>query len=190
MAQSNNPFNFDPSKMFTIDPQQMMAQWQTALESINLPGVDMSKILDAQRKNVEAITQANRIALEGVQSLMQRQAEIMQQSVEEATKMMQNFDPASASPSRRHSPRKRSSRRSIACANSRRWPTSRKPRRSRRSRRASPNLSRRFAAACRSSASSPQRPARGAGRKAGPVAYTDEASATLPPPRPLSAWPG
>ena len=93
MAQSNNPFNFDPSKMFTIDPQQMMAQWQTALESINLPGVDMSKILDAQRKNVEAITQANRIALEGVQSLMQRQAEIMQQSVEEATKMMQNFDP-------------------------------------------------------------------------------------------------
>ena len=93
MAQSNNPFNFDPSKMFTIDPQQMMTQWQTALESINLPGVDMSKILDAQRKNVEAITQANRIALEGVQSLMQRQAEIMQQSVEEATKMMQNFDP-------------------------------------------------------------------------------------------------
>lgn len=94
MAQSNNPFNFDPSKMFTVDPQQMMAQWQSALESINLPGVDMNKILDAQRKNVEAITEANRIALEGVQSLMQRQAEIMQQSVEEATKMMQNFDPS------------------------------------------------------------------------------------------------
>ncbi len=100
MAQSNDPFNFDPSKMFTVDPQQMMAQWQSALESINLPGVDMSKILDAQRKNVEAITQANRIALEGVQSLMQRQAEIMQQSVEEATKMMQNFDP-STDPSER-----------------------------------------------------------------------------------------
>ena len=95
MAQSNNPFNFDPSKMFTVDPQQMMTQWQSALESINLPGVDMGKILDAQRKNVEAISEANRIALEGVQSLMQRQAEIMQQSVEEATKMMQNFDPAS-----------------------------------------------------------------------------------------------
>ncbi len=94
MAQSNNPFNFDPSKMFSIDPQQMMTQWQSALESISLPGVDMGKILDAQRKNVEAITQANRIALEGVQSLMQRQAEIMQQSVEEATKAMQNFDPA------------------------------------------------------------------------------------------------
>ena len=94
MAQSNNPFNFDPSKMFSIDPQQMMAQWQSALEAINVPGVDMPKILDAQRKNVEAITQANRIALEGVQSLMQRQAEIMQQSIEEATKSMQNFDPA------------------------------------------------------------------------------------------------
>ncbi len=95
MAQSNNPFNFDPSKMFTVDPQQMMTQWQSALESINLPGIDMGKILDAQRKNVEAISEANRIALEGVQSLMQRQAEIMQQSVEEATKMMQSFDPAS-----------------------------------------------------------------------------------------------
>lgn len=94
MAQSNNPFDFDPSKMFNLDPQQMMAQWQNALESINLPGIDMPKILDAQRKNVEAITEANRIALEGVQSLMQRQTEIMQQSIEEATKMMQNFDPA------------------------------------------------------------------------------------------------
>ena len=92
--KSTSSSTFDPSSMFTIDPQQMMAQWQSALESINLPGVDMSRILDAQRKNVEAITEANRIAFEGVQSLMQRQAEIMQQSVEEATKMMQNFDPS------------------------------------------------------------------------------------------------
>lgn len=95
MAKSSNPYDFDPTKMFNIDPQQMIAQWQSAMESIKVPGVDMNKILDAQRKNVEAVTEANRIAIEGVQALMQRQAEIMQQSVDEVTKQLQSFDPAS-----------------------------------------------------------------------------------------------
>lgn len=95
MAQSNNPFNFDPSKMFNLDPQQMMAQWRSSLESFNVPGVDMSAILESQRKNVEAVTAANRIALEGIQALMQRQTEILQRSFEETGKLFQNFDPAS-----------------------------------------------------------------------------------------------
>ncbi|RLA37139.1 MAG: phasin family protein [Gammaproteobacteria bacterium] len=94
MTQTNNPFGFDPSTMFNLDPQQMMEQWQKSLESFNVPGIDMSAILDSQRKNIEAVTNANRIALEGVQALMQRQTEILQQSFEEATKLTQNFDPA------------------------------------------------------------------------------------------------
>ena len=94
MAQSNNPFNFDPSKMFQVDPQQMMAQWQKSLEAFQVPGVDMGALFDSQRKNLEALTSANRIALEGIQALMQRQAEILQQSFEETTRLMQNFDPA------------------------------------------------------------------------------------------------
>ena len=95
MAQSNNPFGFDPSQMFNVDPQQMMAQWQKSIEAFNLPGIDMSALVDSQRKNVEAVTTANRIALEGIQALMQRQTEILQQSFEETTKLFQGFDPAS-----------------------------------------------------------------------------------------------
>ena len=95
MAQSNNPFGFDPSQMFNVDPQQMMAQWQKSIEAFNLPGIDMSALVDSQRKNVEAVTAANRIALEGIQALMQRQTEILQQSFEETTKLFQGFDPAS-----------------------------------------------------------------------------------------------
>jgi phasin family protein len=94
MAQSNNPFGFDPSQMFNVDPQQMMEQWQKSLEAFNVPGVDMSALVDSQRKNVEAVTAANRIALEGIQALMQRQGEILQQSFEEATRLIQDFDPA------------------------------------------------------------------------------------------------
>jgi len=94
MAQSNNPFNFDPNKLFQVDPQQMMAQWQKSLEAFQVPGVDMGALFDSQRKNLEALTSANRIALEGIQALMQRQAEILQQSFEETTRLMQNFDPA------------------------------------------------------------------------------------------------
>ncbi len=94
MAKNKKPATFDPTQFFSVDPTQLMQQWQKTLESINVPGVDVSQILDAQRRNVEAITEANRIALAGVQSLMQRQAEIMQESVDEATRMMQEFDPA------------------------------------------------------------------------------------------------
>ncbi len=94
MAKNKKPAAFDPTQFFSVDPTQLMQQWQKTLESINVPGVDVSQILDAQRRNVEAITEANRIALAGVQSLMQRQAEIMQESVDEATRMMQEFDPA------------------------------------------------------------------------------------------------
>jgi phasin family protein len=49
---------------------------------------DMQAFTDATRRNLEAITAANRVALEGAQAVARRQMEIMQQAMSEMTDAM------------------------------------------------------------------------------------------------------
>jgi phasin family protein len=51
-----------------------------------LPNVDTQVFIEGYKRNLEAMTEANRVAIEGAQALAQRQVEIMRQSVDEATK--------------------------------------------------------------------------------------------------------
>jgi phasin family protein len=53
------------------------------LEQFKLPGVDVNAIMEARRKDVEALTQANQIAYQSMQALAQREAEILQQTMAE-----------------------------------------------------------------------------------------------------------
>jgi phasin family protein len=46
-----------------------------------LPGVDLSAIVERERKNIEALTRANRIAFEGWQALVAKQSEILQETM-------------------------------------------------------------------------------------------------------------
>jgi phasin family protein len=79
--QSGSPFGFDfPSFDFT----KMMADFK-------MPGLDMTAVGDAQRKNIEALTAANRKAFEGVQAVAKRQAEFMQEAMSELTTAMQQM---------------------------------------------------------------------------------------------------
>lgn len=84
MATSPNPFT-DFTKL---------------LEQYKLPGVDMTAVIEARRKDIEAITEANKIAYEGMQALVQKQAEILSQSMQEiqaaAQKLAAGGDPAAA----------------------------------------------------------------------------------------------
>ena len=57
-------------------------------DQFKLPAVDTSAVLDAQRKNIEAISVANRLAFEGFQAVAQRQAEIVRKSVEDAASVV------------------------------------------------------------------------------------------------------
>jgi phasin family protein len=54
------------------------------MEQFKLPGIDMSAILEARRKDIEALTHANKIAVDGLQSLAEKQAEILRETMEEA----------------------------------------------------------------------------------------------------------
>ena len=51
-----------------------------------VPGVDTTVLVEAQRKNMETLTAANRAAYEGAQAIAQRQAEILREAASEAVK--------------------------------------------------------------------------------------------------------
>ncbi|CAA6604626.1 MAG: phasin family protein [Alphaproteobacteria bacterium] len=76
VKKPETPDDFDVTKIFA---------------DFKVPGVDVDAMLASQRKNIEALASANRLAFEGVQAVMRRQMEIMRQSIEEvvgATKAM------------------------------------------------------------------------------------------------------
>ncbi len=75
---------------------QAMAQARSAAEDftkmfadLKLPAVpDMEALTTAYRRNMEALSGANRIALEGAQAVARRHMEIMQQTMAELTETM------------------------------------------------------------------------------------------------------
>ena len=55
-----------------------------AFSAFSFPGFNVEAIMAAQRKNVEAFTQANQLAIEGVQAFARRQAELAREAFEGA----------------------------------------------------------------------------------------------------------
>jgi phasin family protein len=84
---ANNPFT------------QAMGQAKTAAEEftknftdMKIPGLPGSEaLLAAHRRNMEALSAANRIALEGAQAVAKRHMEIMQQTMSELTDTMRTL---------------------------------------------------------------------------------------------------
>jgi phasin family protein len=85
---SKLPFgDFDLTKF--LDPSKLMdaskfTDMTKMLTEFRVPGVDLEPILATQRKNIEALTAANQLAIEGIQAVFRRQGEILRQTVEEA----------------------------------------------------------------------------------------------------------
>jgi hypothetical protein len=50
-------------------------------ERFKVPGIDVSAIVDSQRKDLEALAEANRQAYEGIKALAQRRNEILQEAL-------------------------------------------------------------------------------------------------------------
>jgi phasin family protein len=62
-----------------------------ALAGFTFPGFDVESMVAAQRKNLEALTQANQLAVEGVQAIARRQVELARQAVDEASAAMREW---------------------------------------------------------------------------------------------------
>jgi phasin family protein len=50
--------------------------------AFRIPGFDYTSVIEIQRKNLEALTRANQLAVEGLQAVLRRQIEFAQQSAE------------------------------------------------------------------------------------------------------------
>jgi phasin family protein len=86
VSRNQNPFGdfdmsrmFDPAKLF--DPTKLMAEFK-------MPGVNMEQVVASQRRNLEALTAANQLAVQGMQAVTKRQAEILKQTLEQTALAM------------------------------------------------------------------------------------------------------
>lgn len=64
-----------------LDVRKLMSEWK-------IPGFDLEAVAQVQRRNIEALTQANQLALEGTQAWMRRNLELARQSMEEFQAML------------------------------------------------------------------------------------------------------
>ena len=97
MAEKSNPFNpfaamdFSKFDMSKFDMTKMLGD-------LKIPGFDMQAIMDAQRKNIEALTAANQTAVQGMQAVAQRQAEILSQAMNEVSTVAQQLASSASNP--------------------------------------------------------------------------------------------
>ncbi len=81
---TQNPFDFS-SVFKSFDPQAVIKQMQDGFNSVSVPQFDAEGFANAQRKNVELLMSTNKAVMESSQALIQRQADMIQQSLTEAT---------------------------------------------------------------------------------------------------------
>jgi phasin family protein len=78
-------------------PQMPFMDINQLMEQFKMPGVDFAAMLEARRKDIEALVNANRQAYEGMQMLGQRQAEMLREAMAEwqgaAAQMMSGQSP-------------------------------------------------------------------------------------------------
>ena len=61
------------------------------MADFKVPAVDVDKIMAAQKKNLETLTSANKLAAEAAQSMVERQTALVRENVEELTAAMQEL---------------------------------------------------------------------------------------------------
>jgi phasin family protein len=71
------------SSMNTPDAANPFAEFNKMLEQFKLPGFDVPAVMEARRKDVEALVAANQTAWQGMQSLAQKQAEMLRSTLTE-----------------------------------------------------------------------------------------------------------
>ena len=81
---ANNPFDFS-SLLKGYDPQAFFKQMQGGFSAYQLPNFDNKAFLESQKKNMEALVNANQAAMAGTQELFKAQSEMLQQAMADAT---------------------------------------------------------------------------------------------------------
>jgi len=79
------------------DASNPQAEFMRMMAEFRMPqALDFESFAAAQRRNIEALSAANRVALEGAQAVAKRHMEILQQSMAEMTEAMRTLATAEA----------------------------------------------------------------------------------------------
>lgn len=68
-----------------------MTDFTKVAEQFKVPGLDSNALVESQRRNIEALAEINRVAFDGARAIMQRQAEILRQAMDEGTKVVREL---------------------------------------------------------------------------------------------------
>ncbi len=82
-----------------VKPEVPFMDVNQLLQQFKVPGVDINAVIEARRKDIEALVTANRQVYEGMQLLAQRQAEMLKEAMAEwqtATQQMMSTQNPSA----------------------------------------------------------------------------------------------
>ena len=60
---------------------------------LGLPKVDVDMLIEGHRKNIDALSQSATVAAQGAQSVAQKQREIFEAGLQEATKLARGYQP-------------------------------------------------------------------------------------------------
>src|SRR5271170_6974843 len=82
--QRTDPPMMNGKNMFDMDVGKAFA-------GFNLPAIDTESMMASQRKNMEALTQANQLAVEGVQAVTRRQVELAREAFEGASAALRDL---------------------------------------------------------------------------------------------------
>jgi phasin family protein len=60
---------------------------------LGLPKLDVDKLIEAQKKNIDALGQSARVAAQGAQSVAQKQREVLEAGLREAANLAHEYQP-------------------------------------------------------------------------------------------------
>ena len=80
-------------------PANLFGDFSKLLEQFKLPGIDLNAMIEMRRKDIEALAAANRAALEGIQTLGQKQAEILRTTMDELQSLVKQLTSSGGVPS-------------------------------------------------------------------------------------------
>lgn len=76
-----SPMMFDPSQ---FQDMFKMPDLEKLFSGMQIPGVDVNALMAAQQKNLEAVIEANKVAMAGYQEIFQRQVKLVEAAVSDA----------------------------------------------------------------------------------------------------------
>lgn len=90
----------DKQNQAAFDLSSALANLNKIMEQFEVPGIDTKEILQARRKDVEALIQANQAIYSGMQTMANKQGELLKKSMEDIQAAMKSAGVGVGDPSK------------------------------------------------------------------------------------------